>query len=99
MSESSGVNPAGSSGNTNQNQQDNLNIPDAVSKEYPSNRAPAIKKWLEKWFPDMSKPQLDKATSQFIMTEMQFLSSVQKRLEKQRKEAAKRMKKSIEGQD
>lgn len=74
-------------------------MPTGMQKAYPANKAPAIRSWFKKNFPDMTEAQLNKAVSQFMSIEMQFLANLQKKLSQKSKEASQRMKQALNGEE
>lgn len=69
-----------------------------IGKAYPAEKAPAIKKWFETMFPDMSEADMDKAVGMWMQNEMQYMQSFMSRLQAQEEKANERLKKSIKGQ-
>ena len=58
----------------------------------------AMKKWFRKSFPGMSDAQLDKAVNQFLLSIMQDMQRTINTQLKHAKEAARKLKKSEEGE-
>ena len=68
-----------------------------MGEMYSAKNAPGVAAWFRKMFPHLSDKDLDKAVSGWMKNEMQFLQTLMKRLDKQRKKAMEEMKKSIQG--
>lgn len=73
-------------------------IQTGISKAYPASKAPGIKKWFEKMFPNMSESDLDKAVGMWMQNEMKYMQSFMKKLDAQKKQAFEEMKRSIMGE-
>lgn len=71
-------------------------IPKQFTKIYPASKSPAIKKWFQANFPSLGGDELDQAVSQFTMIQVQYMQHFMQQLDKQRKEANRRLRESEE---
>ena len=70
-----------------------------MGEMYSAKNAPGVADWFRKQWPNLSDKDLDKAVAGGMKSEMQYLQTLMKRLDKQRKKAMERARRAEEGND
>lgn len=70
-----------------------------MGEMYSAKNSPGIANWFRLEFPDLSEKDLDKAVAGWMKNEIQYLQTLMKKLDKERKKAMERARRSIEGGD